>query len=740
MRSLPLDQGWQFADEQTPVVLPHCVARLSWQDWDPSAWERVWNYRRGFAVPSDFRGGRAFLHFGGVMTSATPVLNGHVLSKHAGGYLPFEYEVTDFLKESGNTLAVTVDARWQSVPPEGSPRGPRSIDYLEPGGIWGSVSLRAVPNVFIKDAFAKPVRVLDSDRHLEIICTLDAAHVPSSPLRLEAKLLDAGRTVGRDSQSVAIEKPGETNAILHLGNLSGIQLWDVEQPHLYDLLVTASVGGRPVHEHRVRIGLRDARFELDGFFLNGKRVQIFGLNRHEIYPYVGRAMPARVQRRDAEILRRDFHCNMVRCSHYPQSESFLDACDELGLMVWEEPPGWQFLGDEAWKELVVRDVRDMVLRDRNHPAIVIWGVRVNESQNDPALYKETKKVAKSLDGTRQTSGSMTRVSTKDWLQDVFAFDDYHAKPDGSVSLAPPIPGVPFFFSEAVGQFNYPARHGFNRYYRRAGDVGAQQDQAILHAQAHDRAAANKRYCGLIAWCGFEYASLLNGYHTVKYPGVADFFRIPKLGAAFYLSQGDPNVRPVIEPSFYWDFGPSTPSGPGKHVAIFSNCDRLELHIDGKPHAALHPDRANFPHLKHAPFFAHLSLPGPGLPELRIDGFLGNRLVLSRSFSADHKHDQLSLTVDDAELKGDGADATRLVFRVVDKFGAPRLYGGGTVSFDVKGPAKIVGDNPFQLAESGGAAAVWVRTLPGRSGLVRVIATHSKLGRRSVEIRIAKASG
>ena len=122
---------------------------------------------------------------------------------------------------------------------------------------------------------------------------------------------------------------------------------------------------------------------------------------------------------------------MVRCSHYPQTEAFLDACDELGLMVWEEIPGWQYIGDDAWKELAVRDTSDMVRRDRNHPSIIIWGVRVNESPNNPALYSRTKQVAKSLDDSRPTSGSMVYHSKKDWLQDVFAFDDYHAAPDGA---------------------------------------------------------------------------------------------------------------------------------------------------------------------------------------------------------------------------------------------------------------------------------------------------------------------
>lgn len=102
-------------------------------------------------------------------------------------------------------------------------------------------------------------------------------------------------------------------------------------------------------------------------------------------------MPRRVLRKDAEILRNEFNCNAVRCSHYPQSEAFLDACDELGLLVWEEIPGWQYIGDASWQDLAVRDVSQMVQRDRNHPSVIIWGVRINESHNDPALYHRTKK-------------------------------------------------------------------------------------------------------------------------------------------------------------------------------------------------------------------------------------------------------------------------------------------------------------------------------------------------------------
>jgi beta-galactosidase len=265
----------------------------------------------------------------------------------------------------------------------------------------------------------------------------------------------------------------------------------------------------------------------------------------------------------------------------------------------------------------------------------------------------------------------------------------------------------------------------------------QTSQALYHAQAHSRVADHKRIAGTIAWCAFDYASLMNDYEAIKCPGVADVFRLPKLGAAFYLAQVEPSVRPVIAPNFYWDFGVQTPTGPGEHAAIFSNCERLEIFIDGKLHAAVEPDRANFANLKFPPFFADFKLDGSGHPELRIDGYVGKARVMSRSFSSDPAADRFWLHADDAELVNDGSDCTRLAFAVVDKFGAPRAFAGGEVALDLDGPGVIVGDNPFPLEANGGAGAVYIRTIPGRVGTIRITARHPTLGANSVEIRVGR---
>ncbi len=430
-RTLSMDRNWLFGGKLNEaalqpgfadasfahVTLPHTVTPLSWQNWDPVSWNGVFVYRRHFSIPPELRNLRLFVHFDRALAAATPVVNGHSLPRHLGGFLPFEHEITSLVAAQDNLLAVAVDSRYQPIPPAGNPKGPAGVDYLLPGGITGPVNLRAVPRVFLSDVFAKPVDVLLPGRKVEVACTIDAADPLPASVRLVASLREAGRTLATASESAKIEMTSQqvTLTLDHLGN---IQLWSPETPHLYEVEVALFLEDRPLHRFATRIGFREARFAVDGFFLNGKRARLFGLDRHELYPHLGYSAPARLLRRDAEILRRQFHCNSVRCSHYPQSEAFLDACDELGLMAWEEPPGWGWVGDDAWQGLVLHDVDAMIRRDRNHPSIVIWGVRVNESHNFPDLYERTRAVAYALDGTRPTSGSMTVRSTENWHQDV----------------------------------------------------------------------------------------------------------------------------------------------------------------------------------------------------------------------------------------------------------------------------------------------------------------------------------
>jgi beta-galactosidase len=752
-RLIPFGTGWLFglasAGSSQPgfddsglraVTLPHTVTRLSWQGWDPASWEEVWVYRKRFDAPGEAAGMRIFVDFAAAMTRAALTFNGHDLPHHVGGYLPFSAELTGRLMRRGNVLAVTLDSRFNfNVPPDRPPPyAPGSVDFWQPGGLYREVQLRVVPQVFLADVFAKPVTVLDAARrHVVVQCTVDAAVVPRGRVTVRVELLDGSRRVSSATVPVTISKPGQVPVTGTLRGLAGITLWDTGNPKLYTVLVTLQVGGRPVHDYRVRVGFREARFGLDGFFLNGRRVKLFGVNRHQFYPFAAGAMPARVQRRDAEILRRELNCNMVRCSHYPQSEDFYNACDELGLMVWDEIPGWGYLGDAAWQAAAYRDVRHMIIRDRNHPSIIVWGAMPNEAGEHAAEYTAYHELAHSLDDSRPTGGDGSPTDAR-FVFDVYSNHDYRHRtgPSGlrQPELHPPTDaaGKPYLVCETVGTLSGPAKH-----YRRTDPQDIQQGQAIAHARVHDIAASDDRYCGVLAWSGYDYNSGHGNQHGgIKYTGVVDLFRIPKPGAAIYQSQLDPKIRPVIQPAFYWDFGPTSPITSLSSAMICANLDLLEIYVGGAHHATVTPDTAHYRHLPYPPSFADFTgVDGAPHPELRIDGYLGGVKVASRRFSSDPAADRLLLAADDAELSGDGVDQTRVVFRAVDAYGAPRPYTGGRVQLTMDGPAVLAGDNPFDFAAAGGAGAAWVRTLPNSAGPVTVQASHTTLGAAAVTIRI-----
>jgi len=387
----------------------------------------------------------------------------------------------------------------------------------------------------------------------------------------------------------------------------------------------------------------------------------------------------------------------------------------------------------------------MIVRDRNHPSIVIWGARLNETPNNVPFYASTNQLAHALDDSRPTAGAMAGMRlTTDYEQDVFAENDYSsvrdAAGDKQPSLAPPVDGVgrPYLVTEAVGTLSGPAR-----FYRRTDPQAVQQGQATAHARVHDIAASDDRYCGLLAWSGFDYPSGSGGnvYRGVKYTGVVDLFRVAKPGAAIYRAQVDPRVKPVIAPAFYWDFGPSSPVTSLPAAMICANLDRLEVYVGGSHFSTAWPDTADYGSLAYPPSFVDFrGVDGTARPDLRIDGYLGPDLVASRLLASDPSFDRLLLVFDDGEIEGDGVDATRLVFRAVDRYGAPRPYVTGQLALDVEGPAVLVGDNPFDFSAAGGVGAVWIRSLPGSAGTVTVSASHPSLGRAVARVRVRLAFG
>jgi len=726
-----------------PVTVPHAVTPLSWRYWNPSAWQQLWIYRRHFnggpLVSSRQPGNRIMVEFDGVMVNATVVINDRPVATHQGGYLPFSAELTGHVTSGDNLLSVLVDANCLPVPPMSYGRGPNSVDFFQPGGIYRDVRLRVLPQAFLSDIFALPVDVLSSQRRVDVECTIDSALPTHADGSLLVELYDGAELVAEQAARVSLYTPGVTTMELSLTGLPDITLWSTDNPKLYTVQATLAFPGVGRHVLSRRIGFRDASFQSDGFYLNGERLQLFGLNRHQLYPYAGMAMPARVQRMDAEILKKELNCNMVRCSHYPQSPHFLDACDELGLLVWEEAPGWHNVNlAPGWQDLVVQNVRDMVRRDRSRPSVVIWGTRLNETPDIPGLWAATRQAAAQLDGSRPSSGAMAYHHVAGWNEDVFAYNDYtHDRATVEALLRPPFAGLPYLITEAVGVDEARPHH-----FSWTDPPGLLADQAALHGEAHSLARSEPGYSGMLAWAAFDYASPEGlDPESLKYAGVVDTFRVPKPGAAIYQSQVDPGVRPVIVPVFFWEPAGVFPIAPP--VMIASNCERLEIFVNGAHVTTGLPEAKTSPFgdLPYPPFLVRLPAWAPhSTPELMIEGYVGNQQVTELRMSSDPAGDTLALAVDDATIVADGSDATRAVFRAVDEYGNLRRYPAGQVTLTLTGPATLIGDNPFAFGAYGGLGAVWIRSLPGQTGTITLAASQPQLGQAQAQVRSVPATG
>ncbi|HSR04338.1 MAG TPA: glycoside hydrolase family 2 TIM barrel-domain containing protein, partial [Proteiniclasticum sp.] len=390
-------------------------------------------------------------------------------------------------------------------------------------------------------------------------------------------------------------------------SVTGIKLWDLEHPHLYTLEVTlVDKEGRAVDRKVETIGFREAVFKEDGFYLNGMKIKLRGLNRHQSYPYVGYAMPKSMQILDAEILKKDLGVNIVRTSHYPQSKDFLDHCDRIGLLVFEEIPGWQHIGDEHFKENCKDNLKRMLKRDRNHPSIIIWGVRINESQDDTLFYQELNKTAHIYDESRPTGG-VRNFAKSELLEDVYTYNDFVHKGDNEGLTNPNeiLPTkAPYLVTEHNGHM-YPVKSNDPEERR--------TEHALRHARVLEDMEKNTKISGAIGWCMSDYNTHVDfgSGDRVCYHGVLDMFRQKKLAAYVYSSQKE---EPVLFVSSSMNIGDHAGGNLGS-VYAFTNCDYVELYKNDRFIKRFDKDRKK--KLKHSPIL--------------IDDFIGNLLVDEEGF-------------------------------------------------------------------------------------------------------------
>lgn len=700
------------------VSLPHTNIELPYHDFSEREHCFISWYRKHFNVPKSAKGRRVFIDFAGVMIATTVFVNGQQVGpEHKGGYTPFSFDITDFIQfGKPNVLSVRVDStERQDIPPFGS-----VVDYLTFGGIYRDVDLRIVDPVHLVNIFARPGDCWAERKRLDVTATITNAGSSSHTVIATAALRDlSGKLIAASKTTVEVEAGRETATHFEMIDLTGIQPWDIESPNLYQVSVTLEDGDAI----SARIGFRSLGFSEDGnFYLNGKPMKLRGLNRHQTFPYIGQAGPARLQRKDADILKYDLACTIVRTSHYPQSTYFLDRCDEIGLLVLEEIPGWQHIGDEAWKEVSLRDVRVMIERDRNRPSICLWGVRINESRDDHDFYTRTNALAKQLDPTRQTGG-IRCIPNSELLEDVYTHNDF------DYDLRRPMASR-YLNTEFCGHM-YPTKT-FDQEER-------VKQHALHHAHIHNQ-INNPQFgsAGGIGWCAFDYNThaIFGSGDRICYHGVMDMFRQPKFAAYFYASQVEPAKKVVMEVAAYWKMGDKS-GGGAEPVVIFGNVDEVELVVGEESRGRYKPDRAKYPHLPRPPFICTGigGTWGEQWRSLTVHGYINGERVVTKKISNDGIPQRLEMTADDSTLQADGADMTRISLRWTDEFGNMLPFAMEPVALTLTGPGVLVGDNPFPMP--GGRGAVYVRA-GRRAGTITVTAETARLGKKKVTIRTKSA--
>ncbi len=562
-----INNNWEFTENWSEefksftapgeaVRLPHNVRELPLHYADPADYEMLCGYRRKLYIAAEKAGRRFFLQFDGAAHIATVYVNGEAAAVHQCGYTAFRAEITDLIRfGADNEIAVRLDTSEDpSIPPFGY-----VVDYLTYGGIYRDVWLDERPQDYIEDIFVYTPAV--DKAHVEVT-------VKGSCSRIMVRILDAeGKAV------YELAGPGNSSelpAVFDL-TLTGARVWEPDDPYRYSCeAILLREDGSAGDIKAVRFGFRTARFEADGFYLNGKKTFLRGLNRHQSYPYIGYAAPEALQREDARILKEELACTVVRTSHYPQSQYFIDECDRLGLMVFTEIPGWQHIGDEAWKEQAIANTEEMVRQYRNHPSIVLWGVRINESPDDHDFYIRTNEAARRLDPSRETSG-VRALEKSELLEDVYAYNDFsHSGSNPGVKERKDVmneAAAPLIITEHNGHM-FPTK-SFDSWQKR-------QEQALRHARVQGAAAASGEHGGCIGWCMFDYQTHkdFGSGDRICYHGVLDAFRNPKLAAAVYASQSE--AVPVLEFGSTMDIGDYPASDLGQNY-LFTNADDVVLY-------------------------------------------------------------------------------------------------------------------------------------------------------------------
>ena len=749
--SAPADAQWEA------VTLPHSV-RLEPRDVSGGRnYQGVCWYKRELSAKSDWKDRVIYLKFQGAMQVADVWLNGTHQLTHFGGYLPFTVDVTNAIQfDQPNHLVVRLDNSDNPEVPPGKPQN--ELDFCYFGGLYRSVDLEVAGPLHITEpmlantvagggVFVTYPSVATSESIVQVRTELANESDENRVCDLMQTLIGPdGKSAATASVSVTVSARSR-KVTTQTMKVENPRLWHPDDPQLYWLHSAVTANGKVVDDQYTRIGIRSIEFEKDrGLLINGRPFFSIGANRHQDHPYVGYALPPSAHYRDA-IKLRDAGFTSYR-SHYPQDPSFMDACDELGILAIVSNPGWQFVGDEAFKKRVYQDARDMVRRDRNHPSVIIWEAALNESDNSSLAAELYRIVHEEFPGPAcYTAGDPVDKPVQGFNGwDVTYAVRSHEDPTG-----------PSWIREWGDQVdNWSDQQGRARVARSWGEAPMLM-QASAHMRSLNRIYESKvKLAGADLWAGID---AFRGYHHQPFLGAPlDLFRIPKFDYYMFQSQ-----RPVEAQPARGGSGPmifianyATFHSP-LEVVVFSNCEQVRLTQNGKLVATQAPDQGF--RIPHPPFtfkvgdfsgtrsmlFANPASPeAPWAPigELLAEGLIGGKVVVKHLVHSPGVPEGLRLRIDTCGIEpvADGADWVRIYADICDAREMTYPYGDDMVTFSVSGEGAVIGDerifaNPVR-AEAGIATAL-VR-MTKTAGLVAVRASAPGLKDAKLEFRSVPA--
>ncbi|KQQ32377.1 DNA primase [Duganella sp. Leaf126] len=740
-----LNQSWDFyrddarvaatvdqvpANGWTRVNLPH-TARLE-AKVPVNSWQGTAFYRKTF----DARvtpGEQAIVRFEGAMNVADVWVNGKHLGQHLGGYLPFAYDVTPYLKAGGaNELVVRINNEDNAIT---GPKPLKDLDYIQYGGIYRDVTLTIKPAVHISDEmlsnteagggiFVTYPQVDKAQATVRVKAEVCNTAAEPRTAELRHQLMSGATRAAKDAESVKLAA-GECRHITRDLAVPHPQLWSPKAPNLYALQTTVVSNGRS-DLVTTRIGIRRIEMGKGKLLINGEPTFLRGVNRHQEYPYVGYALSPQADYRDALLIKRAGF-DYIRLSHYPHSPAFMAAADELGIMVLPGIPGWQYFNpDPAFSSQVVKTCADMVRRDRNHASVLAWECSLNETQMPDALIDRLHRtVHAEFPGDQGYSAG--------WVPQTY--DVYLQARQHRLEDKRPLPDKPLIVSE-YGDWEYYAMNaGFNQTAwgdLKAADRSSRQlltdgearllQQAKNLAEAHD----DNFTTGAIAdgyWVMFDYG---RGYAPdLESSGIMSIDRLPKFSHAFFQSQrsaletGKWGGGPMVFIASYW-----TPAS-SPLVRVFSNADEVELLLNGKSLGRVKSaPTKTYPKLRHPPLEFDAGQFAPG--ELKAVAYLGGKQVAEHVVRTPDAPARLGVAVDDLGVKSAAGDLVFVRARLLDASGNLVTASGQSVTFTAGGAYEIVG--PASVTTEAGIASVLVRvTGKGAKGAKgAIVATAGQL--------------